>query len=593
MPNSADFNRFAVNQTDIDISRSYLNMPHSVKFSCNLGEVIPFDVIEVLPGDTWNIDTAKIVRTQPLVAPIMDEILLDTYYFFVPNRLVWTHWVNFQGENDSSPFTPATEYTIPQTSFPEGGFSSGTIADYMGIPVGVESPDTISSLPFRAYALICDQWFRSEALMNPVNVSLGDSDTSGSNGSNQVTDIEKGGKPFIAAKLFDYFTACLPEPQRGDAPPIAISGLAPVFAMSDLDMDNSNKFYHMRDSFITDASKNIGALQYKMFKESYDGDGNLIHVPVHDSDVFDNSLASFPVSSFGQVQPSGATKIGSQLDLNNDVFDTSNPWLTPANLWADLGSGLNFSVNDLRISFAIQRYLEKIARAGGRYTSVLSALWNVESPDSRIQRAEYLGGSRISLDIDQIPQTSETNITPQGNPVGLSITGDYTSDVNYSATEHGYIIGVCVARHRRSYQQGLNRMWSRKTLYDHYMPAFANLGEMPVKQKEIYLTDDSEDNNATFGFQEAWADYRHIPNRVAGELRSTYATPLDMWHLGDYYSGMPNLGDEWLRESKEELDRCLAVTSSKANQLIVDLYVDAKAARPMPLYSIPGLIDHN
>lgn len=595
MPSSSDFNRFAVNQTDIDISRSYFDLPHSVKFSCNIGEVIPFDVIECLPGDTWNIDTAKIVRTQPLVAPIMDEILLDTYYFFVPNRLIWSHWVNFQGENTESPFTPATEYTIPQTTFPSGGWETGTIADYMGIPVGVESPDSVSSLPFRAYALICDQWFRSEALMNPVNVSLGDSDTAGSNTSDQTVDIEKGGKPFIAAKLFDYFTACLPEPQRGDAPPLSLSGLAPVFARAGSDLDFPGVIDNSYEALSLDRlaeDPDIGAMNFYRFRYNDDGTKTAYTLPTNTTDV----LTPLTYRSYHMGTTPGVDNYtGLVIPSNQKSFDDKfvSYYSTPNNLWADLGAGINFSVNDLRISFAVQRYLEKLARAGGRYTSVLSALWNVESPDSRLQRTEYLGGSRISLDVDQIAQTSETGLTPQGNPVGLSITGDYTSDVNYSCTEHGYLIGVCVARHKRSYQQGLNRMWSRKSLYDFYMPAFANLGEMPIKNKEIYLTDDPEDNNLTFGFQEAWADYRHIPNRIAGEMRSTYSTPLDMWHLGDYYANMPFLSDDWLRESKEELDRCLAVTSSVSNQLIIDLYIDAKAARPMPLYSIPGLIDHN
>lgn len=559
--------RFAGNPTGVNISRSIINRDHSVKFSFNVGDVVPFMCDDILPGDTVTIDTSKVIRLQPMVAPIMDEVFLDTYYFFVPYRLIWNHWINFMGENTASAWEPEVEYSVPQVEIPTGGYDAGTIADYMGVPIKVAGGQKVSAMPFRAYAIICDQWFRSENLMTPINVNKDDSDIVGSNGGDQVTDIVKGGKPFVACKTFDYFTASLPEPQKGPDVTLPLGSVAPLGGMAPV----------------------------------IPGD---VHLNVGDS----SSTMSMKVVNNGSVQPapsnptmialSGSGIVGS----NEGSLGAFKGTVVPDNLYASL-DGLNAdlsmatasTVNELRQAFAIQKYYERLARGGSRYIEMIKAFYGVTSPDARLQRAEYLGGNRIYLDVEQVAQQSSTKDqpTPAGSVFGLSVTGDTNSDFTKSFTEHGLLIGVCVARYHHTYQQGLERMWFRKNLFDFYNPTFANLGEVPILKKEIYFTDNAEQNDSVFGYQEAWADYRYKPNRVAGEMRSAYATPLDSWHLADNYSSVPSLSADWIREDKTMLDRALAVTSQVSNQLIADFYIKADYARPMPVYSIPGLIDHN
>lgn len=603
MPNSSDFNRFAVNPVNVDISRSMFNMDHSVKFSCNVGEVIPFDIMEVLPGDTFEIDTAKVIRLQPLVAPIMDEVILDTYWFFVPNRLTWSHWQEFMGENNSSAWTPQVEYNIPTLTPPvtdvsiDGtvftnayGWNVGTIADYLGIPVGIvkdgltsfENPFPVSALPFRAYALICDQWFRSEAVMDPVHVHIDDTNRNGVNTGDQVTDIELGGKPFIACKFFDYFSSALPSPQRGNpvSIPIVNSGAEYMQVLPYAAKTGTVRLDHEVPT------NNRSSVKFGFMPTSGDDANTLVTIPSNKYDVYVSG-------SDNTLRPGSASQ---SVDLNN-----SNAFI-PYNLFAKLPDINSVTINDLRMAFAVQKYLEKQARYGGRYQEMIKAFFNVDSPDARLQRTEYLGGSRVSLNINQVEQTSATQETgtPLGDVAGMSVTGDTHSDFSKSFTEHGYLIGCAVVRYHHSYQDSTHKLWMRKTPYEFYNPVFANLGETPVYRRELfgYNLISQRSSAATrakqvFGYQEAWSEYRYMPSRVAGELRSIYETPLDMWHLGDHYSGLPSLSPSWLREDKSNLDRCLAVTSDVSNQVICDFFIQTKAVRPMPLYSIPGLIDHH
>ena len=576
MPNSSDFNRFAVNPTNIDISRSLFNMNHSVKFSCNVGEVIPFDVMEVLPGDTFTVDTSKVIRLQPLVAPIMDEVILDTYWFYVPNRLVWNHWINFMGENTESAWTPETEYSVPQIQYPDHGFEIGTIADYMGVPTNVDvtgttNVETISALPFRAYALICDQWFRSEAVMDPVHVHVDDVTRVGVSSGNQVTDIELGGKPFIACKFFDYFTGALPSPQRGE--PVSLPLLQP----------NRWGYHYFPVISPNSALAELPVHPYRAGQETTDP-GIKFNLKYGQSGA---------IQEFGTDYDIYASSDGVHVNtISTDETKYPNSRLFASNLYAKFNDSLlnSVTVNDLRTAFAIQKYLEKSARFGGRYQEFIKGFFGVDSPDARLQRTEYLGGNRLSLNINSVEQTSATTsgTTPLGNVAGMSVTGDSNSDFTKSFTEHGYIIGCAVVRYHHSYQNGIHRGWLRKNKYEFYNPVFANLGEQAVKTDEIMFH-----AGGTFGYQERWAEYRYLPSRVAGELRSDASTPLDMWHLGDFYTTEPHLSPEWLREDKSNLDRCLAVTSDVANQVICDFYIETEASRPMPLYSIPGLIDHH
>lgn len=558
--------RFAGNPTGVNISRSIINRDHSVKFSFNVGDVVPFMCDDILPGDTVTIDTSKVIRLQPMVAPIMDEVFLDTYYFFVPYRLLWNHWINFMGENTASAWEPEVEYSVPQVEIPTGGYDAGTIADYMGVPIKVAGGQKVSAMPFRAYALICDQWFRSENLMTPINVNKDDSDIVGSNGGDQVTDIVKGGKPFVACKTFDYFTASLPEPQKGPDVTLPLGSVAPLGGMAPVLADEP----HLVEG---NTAKNL-----KFASVS----GNIVQSAVPTGGLVSTS------SGYMATNTSGLGTFGSNVV-------PSNLYASLDGLNADLSMATASTVNELRQAFAIQKYYERLARGGSRYIEMIKAFYGVTSPDARLQRAEYLGGNRIYLDVEQVPQQSSTKDqpTPAGSVFGLSVTGDTNSDFTKSFTEHGLLIGVCVARYHHTYQQGLERMWFRKNLFDFYNPTFANLGEVPILKKEIYFTDNAEQNDSVFGYQEAWADYRYKPNRVAGEMRSAYTTPLDSWHLADNYSSVPSLSADWIREDKTMLDRALAVTSQVSNQLIADFYIKADYARPMPVYSIPGLIDHN
>ena len=540
--NRNETNRFAVNPINLDISRSVFNRDHKVLFSGNVGDCIPFLCEEVLPGDTFDVTTSKVVRMQPLVTPIMDNVYLDTYYFFVPSRLVWSHWKEFNGENTSSAWTPEVEYTVPQLIVPSGGFAVGTIADYLGIPPKTGAGKKISALPFRCYALVMDSWFRDENLMNPVHVSVDDNDRVGVNTGDQVTDIEKGGKPFVAAKYFDYFTACLPGAQKAAGPSVefALRGLLPVNAYT-------NK------ATIKAGDSTAGTITtMKMLDSSGSTFAN------------NSSTKGLAVSSSNNVFTEGST------------LGSTGAGQYPSNLFADLYITSLFDINELRLDFAVQRFYEKQARGGSRYIEIIKAFFNVDSPDARLQRPEYLGGNRLPLNVSAVEQTSasEENLTPQGNLTGISAPGDVNSVFLKSFTEHGYILGIAVARYHHTYQQGVERHFFRKTLFDYYNPTFANLGEQGVFTKEIYFgVADNTDNPSIFGYQEAWADYRYKPSRVAGEMRSVATTPLDSWHLADNYASTPYLSDSWIREDKTMLDRCLAVTSAVSNQLIFDFYM--------------------
>lgn len=545
----------------VDISRSRFDRSASLKTSFNVGDVVPFFLDEVLPGDTFSVDTSKVVRMQTLLTPMMDNVYLDTYYFFVPNRLVWDHWKQFCGENTESAWIPETEYTMPQITAPsDTGWSVGTLADYFGIPTGVPGL-SVSSLPFRAYALIMNEWFRDQNLQDPLVVPTDDSTVAGVNTGTFVTDVAKGGKPFIAAKYHDYFTSCLPSPQKGPDVliPSATAGEYPVVPRSNVVPSNlldgtrySAKIYDAHD----DASNTRAGIGFYVSADGLTGTQT-------------TGILNTPSGRTGSVP----------------VID---------NLWAVASGGLGATINQLRLAFQIQKFYEQQARGGSRYTEVVRSFFGVTSPDARLQRPEYLGGNRVPINVNQIIQQSgtESSGTPQGTVVGQSLTTDSHSDFTKSFTEHGLIIGLMVARYDHTYQQGLNRLWSRKDKFDFYWPVFANIGEQPVMNKEIYAQGNAKDDEV-FGYQEAWADYRYKPNMVTGEMRSAYAQSLDVWHLADDYNALPTLSDVWIREDKSTVDRVLAVQSSVSNQLFADIYVKNLCTRPMPMYSIPGLIDHH
>lgn len=554
----------------VNISRSRFDRSASLKTSFNAGDVVPFFLDEVLPGDTFSIDTSKVVRMQTLLTPMMDNVYLDTYYFFVPNRLVWDHWKEFCGENTESAWIPQTEYTMPQITSPATtGWSVGTLADYFGIPTGVPGL-SVSALPFRAYALIMNEWFRDQNLQDPLVVPTDDSTVVGVNTGTFVTDVAKGGKPFVASKYHDYFTSALPAPQKG--PDVTI----PVATGGTINVVGNGKGLAFTD-----------------------GSGSFAVSSVSDPG---SSRPGSVFSAIGSLGSLVGSESGSAPSLNHRGAVVGIP--TAEQLGDDLSnSGLigvqsaiaqAATINQLRLAFQIQKFYEQQSRGGSRYTEVVRSFFGVTSPDARLQRPEYLGGNRVPINVNQIVQQSgtESSGTPQGTVVGQSLTTDKHSDFTKSFTEHGFIIGVMVARYDHTYQQGLNRLWSRKDKFDFYWPVFANIGEQAIKNKEIFAQGNDKDNEV-FGYQEAWAEYRYKPNMVTGEMRSSYAQSLDVWHLADDYEQLPTLSDAWIREDKSNIDRVLAVTSSVSNQFFADIYVKNYCTRPMPMYSVPGLIDHH
>lgn len=551
---------FAENPTSLDMSRSTFNRPQSIKTSFNVGDIIPFYLDEVLPGDTHTIKTSKVVRLQTLLTPFMDNIYLDTYYFFVPMRLTWEHTKEFFGENTKSAWIPQTEYQIPQVIAPTNGWEVGSIADYMGIPTGVPNI-SVSALPFRAYALIVNDWFRDQNLTDPLNIPFDDATTQGSNGKNYIEDIVKGGKPFKACKYFDYFTGALPSPQKGPAVSIGLTNNAVVGNGYSLALTNGGSMRSLYSNSNETLSPNgaygvpVGTAQ----QNAGIGNGKTFGVPT-------------------------LTQLGEHPEYSGLV-----------------ATGSMATINELRQAFQIQKFYEKCARGGTRYIELLKSMFGVTSPDARLQRPEYLGGNRVPIEVHSVVQNSQTSTTPQGTVTAMSVTVDNHDDFTHSFTEHGYIIGLCVARYDHTYQQGIERMWSRKSKFDFYWPLFANLGEQAIKNKEIFAQGSKVLNSSTntafdeevFGYQEAWAEYRYKPNRVSGEMRSQYAQSLDSWHLADDYESLPKLSDAWIREDSSNVNRVIAVTDTLANQLFGDIYVDNKTIRCMPVYSIPGLIDHH
>lgn len=551
----------------VDISRSRFDRSASLKTSFNAGDVVPFFLEEVLPGDTFSVDTSKVVRMQTLLTPMMDNVYLDTYYFFVPNRLVWDHWKEFCGENTESAWIPQTEYTMPQITSPAGqGWSVGTLADYFGIPTGVAGL-SVSALPFRAYALIMNEWFRDQNLQDPLVVPTDDSTVAGVNSGTFVTDVAKGGKPFIAAKYHDYFTSALPAPQKG--PDVTI----PVASGGNINIVGNGKALAITDGT---ALGSWSGLRDSRYSVNYAVNLGL-----------DVGSVSSDTAAFATVDAGKAVGVPTLEQLAGHPENSGLIGVQSAIAQAA-------TINQLRLAFQIQKFYEQQARGGSRYTEVVRSFFGVTSPDARLQRPEYLGGNRVPINVNQIVQQSgtESSGTPQGTVVGQSLTTDKHSDFTKSFTEHGLIIGVMVARYDHTYQQGLNRLWSRKDKFDFYWPVFANIGEQAIKNKEIFAQGTDKDNEV-FGYQEAWAEYRYKPNMVTGEMRSAYAQSLDVWHLADDYSTLPSLSDSWIREDKANIDRVLAVTSAVSNQFFADIYVKNYCTRPMPMYSVPGLIDHH
>lgn len=543
-----------------NIRRSKFTRNHSHKTTFNAGKLIPIYVDEMLPGDTFSMDTSVFCRMSTPIYPVMDNAYMDYYYFFVPNRLLWDHWKEFMGENTSAPWAQTTEYSIPQISSGTTSgavFDSGSVADYMGIPLNVQGL-SVSALPFRAYILIWNEWFRSENVDYPEYFVTDDANRTLAALATKSRSLY-GGKLLSVDKFHDYFTSALPAPQKG-APVTIPLGQQAVVKTGTGDLWSPTV-------------SNVGARFWA-----------------------GETASSLSSVAFHNLNAPGVAK--GYLELGEEVSNStpSNIGLIPVNLYADLTDATATTINQLRQAFQVQRLLELDARGGTRYVSLIKAHFGVTSPDARQQRPEYLGGRRFALNMQQVLQTSATDTTsPQGNTAAFSATSSVNSDFTYSATEHGWIIGVACVRTDHTYQQGLNRMWSRKGRYDFYWPALAHLGEQAILNKEIYAVGSKtpgQDEKA-FGYQEAWAEYRFKPSYVSGAMRSNAGQgSLDSWHYADYYDALPTLSSSWLRETDANINRTLAVQSDLADQFVCDINFRLTCVRPMPLYSIPGLIDH-
>jgi hypothetical protein len=545
--NEAHFNQVP----NLEITRSRFKRDQDIKLTFDAGKLIPFYVDEVLPGDTFSVDQSAIIRMTTPIFPVMDNAYLDYYYFFVPNRILWEHWKEFMGEVTDEPWVQTVEYTVPTikitgTSNTDKLPKEASILDYMGIPtkfVGAGKSAEINALPIRAYVKIWSEWFRDQNVDNPAINSLTDATVNYKDDAGE--DIEKilqqaytGGRPLPVNRFHDYFSSSLPSPQRAAEPvKIPLSGNAPIKGYKD----------NMAKNEIENAI-------YAVYNGSIETGGSA-------------GIISIPNRAIIQ---SGSNR---------------------AYLGADL-SGVNATtINELRKAFQVQKYFEELARGGSRYREQIYSLFRTRISDKTAQIPEYLGGDRVMININQVVQTSGTTTeSPQGNVAAVSVTGFGKSAFTKSFEEHGWVIGVCCVRHDHTYQQGIERMWSRKNKLDFYFPVFANLGEQAVLKKELYATAEASDEQA-FGYQEAWSEYRMKPNRVCGLFRSNANGTLDSWHYADNYNAVPTLSQEWMKEGKAEIQRTLAIQDEP--QFIMDILVKNTTVRPMPLYSIPGLVDHH
>lgn len=543
-----------------NINRSKFKMPNTYSTTGNTGEIIPIYAQEILPGDTAKIKTSALVRMTTPITPVMDNAWIDTYYFFVPRRLVWDHWAEFMGENTTDAWTQETEYQIPQLNIPEGGWNKGTLGEKL---YGIQGREgSVDACYARAYTLIFNEWFRNENITEPAELSKGDATTNGSNGNDYVVDMQKGGKLGIAVKYADYFTRALPEPQKGPDVYLPLGTAAPVGA----------GLYNWEDSDLS--------LDFK----------HALRVKTLNGDNWANFTNKTTMGIHSGEDTAGITRNYFAPSSSTDDRIGSSP-IVPTNLYADLANASAATINELRQAFAVQRLYEVDARGGTRYTEILRAHFGVVSPDSRLQRPEYLGGKRTPINISQVIQQSATDTTsPQGTTAAYSLTIDTHDDFTQSFTEHGILLGLAVIRTEHTYQQGIDRKFSRKNRLDFYFPELANIGEQPIYEKEIYATGTSSDDDV-FGYQEPWAEYRYMQNRVTGELNSDYAQSLDIWTWADDYSEAPTLSDTFIRETKANVERTLAIQNQ--DQWKFNFYFDTTMVRPLPIYSIPSLSGWN
>ncbi|ALS03757.1 VP1 [Gokushovirus WZ-2015a] len=534
------------------IPRSKFNRSHGLKTTFDAGYLVPIYVDEVLPGDTFVMRPSLFARMATLISPIMDNLYMDTFFFFVPERLVYDKFQRMCGEQENP--DDSTDFVFPTLTLSTGA-TVGSLFDYMGLPTGVNNL-TFRVEPFRAYNLIWNEWFRDENLQDSVTVNKGETGDT----AEQYTLLRRG-------KRHDYFTSALPWPQKGPGVELPFGGNANV---------------------VSDGAMLFTSPNYK--PSVFDGVTPFSTLGLYGSGYGHSDQDSYwtPDSAgLRNMDKDGNIKYSSNSDTSSGYW--SGPLFYSSGLKADLTSATSVTINQFREAFQIQKWYERAARGGTRYTEILRSFFGVISPDARLQRPEYLGGGSQPISLNIVANTSATNdVSPQANLAAFGVGSSSKGGFTKSFVEHGWIIGLVNVRADLTYQQGINRMWSRSTKFDMYWPPFAHLGEQAVLNKEIYAQGTDVDSQA-FGYQERYAEYRYYPSQITGKFRSTYAQSLDNWHLAQKFENLPTLSSQFIQDNPP-IGRVIAVPSEP--QFLLDAWFDLKCVRPMPVYSVPGLVDH-